>query len=247
MKQLNGKIALITGGNSGIGYAAAEAMTQAGAKVIITGRRKQALEKAAIELNAIPFISDQSSIADIEVMAQKIRTEYGKIDILFINAGITGKAMIQDVQLDQWNTIVDTNLKGAFFTLSRFIPLLNEGGSVVFLSSMIAEKPMQGSSVYGLTKAAINSIVKTAALELAPRKIRVNSVSPGPTNTGIFDKMGLDEEGKQKMRAALQQKIPIGAIGEPSDVAAMVIHLCSDASKFITGTDIKLDGGMTLN
>lgn len=247
MKQLNGKIALITGGNSGIGYAAAKAMTQAGAKVIITGRRKQALEKAAIELNAIPVIADQSSITDIEGMAQKVGSEYGKIDILFINAGITGKAMIQDVQPDQWNTLVDTNLKGAFFTLSRFIPLLNEGGSVVFLSSMIVEKPIQGSSVYGLTKAAINSIVKTAALELAPKKIRVNSVSPGPTNTGIFDKMGLDEEGKQKMRAALQQKIPIGEIGEPSDVAAMVLHLCSDASRFITGTDIKLDGGMTLN
>lgn len=246
MKQLNGKLALITGGNSGIGYAAAKAMVEAGANVIITGRRKEAVKKAAGELNAIPLIADQSSLSDIEAMAQKIASEFGKVDILFVNAGITGKSMIQDVHLDQWNTIVDTNLKGAFFTLSRFIPILNEGASVVFLSSIIAEKPIPGSSLYGLTKAAVNSIVKTAALELAPGKIRVNSISPGPTDTGIFDKMGLNEEGIQKIRAGLQQKIPIGEMGDPADVAAMVVFLCTNASKFITGADIRMDGGMTL-
>jgi len=247
MNKLNGQIALITGGNSGIGYATAKAMKQAGATVIITGRRWDAVEKAAIELDVIPVLSDQSNVGDIEALAVKIKADYGNIDILFINAGITGKALIKDVQPAVWNSIVDVNLKGAYFTLSRFIPLLNDGASVVFLSSVIATRSIAGSSIYALTKAGINSIVKTAALELATRKIRVNAVSPGPTDTAVFDKMGLDAKGMEAMKNVLQQKIPIGEIGDPADVAAMVIHLCTDASRFITGAEIKMDGGMTLN
>lgn len=247
MEKLNGKIAVITGGNSGIGYETALTMKQAGATVIITGRRKEAIEKAAAELGVIGVVCDQSNIIDIEDLAKKIAADFGSIDILFINAGITGKSMIKDVQLDQWNSIVDINLKGAFFTLSRFIPLLKEGASVVFLSSIIATRPIMGSSIYALTKAGINSVVKTAALELAPKKIRVNAVSPGPTNTGVFDKMGLDAKGMEAMKNALQQKIPIGEIGDPANVAAMVIHLCTDAARFITGTEIIMDGGMTIS
>lgn len=247
MEKLNGKIAVITGGNSGIGYETARAMKQSGATVIITGRRKEAVEKAAAELGIIPLVADQSNIDDIEALTQKVTDDYGSIDILFINAGITGKALIKDVQLEQWNSIVDINLKGAYFTLSRFIPLLKDGASVVFLSSVIATRSIAGSSVYALTKAGVNSIVRTAALELASRKIRVNAVSPGPTDTGVFDKMGLDAKGMETIKNALQQKIPIGEIGNPADVAAMVLHLCTDAARFVTGAEIVMDGGMTLS
>lgn len=246
MSTLKGKVAVITGGNSGIGYATAKEMKKQGATVIITGRRKEAIEEAAKELGVIAKVADQANMEAIAGLAASINEEFGNIDILFINAGITGKSEIKDATEALWNSVVDINLKGAYFTLSHFIRMINDGGSVVFLSSIVATRTIAGSSIYALSKAAINSVVQTAALELAPRNIRVNAVSPGPTETGVFDKMGLDDNTKAAVKNALQQKIPLKQIGHPDDVAAMVIHLCSDAAKFITGAEVKMDGGMTI-
>lgn len=247
MKPLNGKTAVITGGNSGIGYAAAKELQTQGATVIITGRRKEAIEKAAATLGVTPFVADQSKLADIEQLATAVHQQFGKIDILFINAGVTGKSSIEQTTEALFDEVTDINLKGAYFTLSRFIPYLNEGASVVFLSSISAIKHLAGSSIYSMTKAGLNSIVKTAALELAPRKIRVNAVSPGPTATDIFNKMGFDDNGIQQLKEVLQTKIPLNRLGESEDVAKMVAYFSTDAAKFITGSEIIMDGGFVLN
>ncbi|MET3036044.1 glucose 1-dehydrogenase [Chryseobacterium sp. NRRL B-14859] len=247
MKNLTNKIALVTGGNSGIGYATAKEFLELGATTIITGRRKQAVEDAAGEIGAIPLIADQSKLADIEQLVKEVQEQFGKLDILFINAGITGEAtLISDAKEDNFDSVMDINLKGAYFTLSKFIPVLNDGASVIFLSSNVASMNKPQSSVYQASKAALNTIAKTAALELADRKIRVNTVSPGPTRTEVLNK-SYDAEMVDGIWDNLAQILPLKKVGKPEDVAKMVTYLASDAASFITGSDFVIDGGMKIN
>jgi NAD(P)-dependent dehydrogenase (short-subunit alcohol dehydrogenase family) len=247
MDNLKNKVAVITGGNSGIGYATAKQLKEQGATVIITGRRKEAIETAAQELGVTAIVADQSSVADIENLALKVKADFGTVDILFVNAGIAGLGMIEQATEELFDSIMNVNFKGAYFTLSRFIPILKDGASVVFLSSNTASMPGPGSSVYSSSKTALNSIMKSAALELAPRKIRVNSVSPGPTETEVMNKVGLDTATvKSIMDAVVLEKVPLKQMGSSADVAKMVSHLSSDASKFITGADFIMDGGMSV-
>ncbi len=196
MEDLKGKIAIITGGNSGIGYATAQRLKENGAEVIITGRRKEALEKAAKDLKVTAIVADQSKLSDIENLTHQVKKQFGKIDILLINAGITKFAMIEETTENLFDEIMNVNFKGAYFTLSRFIPLLNNDASVIMLSSTSATISPQSASIYAASKAAINAVVKIAALELAPRRIRINAVSPGPIATEIMDKIGLTEDLK---------------------------------------------------
>ncbi|WP_293308105.1 SDR family oxidoreductase [Pedobacter sp. UBA5917] len=246
MNNLNGKKALVTGGNSGIGYATAKELKAQGADVIITGRRKDAIEKAAQELGVIGFVADQSEITAIEGLAGEVEKTFGKIDILFINAGVVEQSSIADATEKVFDTIIGINFKGAYFTLSKFIPLLNDGGSVVFLSSNTASMDFPSSSIYSSGKAALNSVMRIAALELAPRKIRVNSVSPGPTATEIMNKKGLNEEQLAGLNEWMIDRIPLKKIGKSEDVAKMVAFFCGDAATFITGAEILMDGGMSL-
>ncbi|RZJ54758.1 MAG: SDR family oxidoreductase [Flavobacterium sp.] len=247
MDNLKNKVAVITGGNSGIGYATAKQLKEQGATVIITGRRKEAIEAAAQELGVTAIVADQSSVADIENLASKVKANFGTVDILFVNAGIAGLGMIEQATEESFDSIMNVNFKGAYFTLSRFIPILKDGASVVFLSSNTASMPGPGSSVYSSSKTALNSIMKSAALELAPRKIRVNSVSPGPTETEVMNKVGLDTATvKSIMDSVVLEKVPLKQMGSSADVAKMVSHLSSDASKFITGADFIMDGGMSV-
>lgn len=246
MDNLKNKVAVITGGNSGIGYATAKQLKEQGATVIITGRRKEAIEKAASELGVTAIVADQSNVADTENLVAKVKQDFGQVDILFINAGITTKGTIEEATEELFDSVMDINFKGAYFTLSRFIPIMKDGASVVFLSSNTASMSYAGTSVYSSSKAALNSVVKIAALELAPRKIRVNSVSPGPTETEIMKKMGLDEAAVTTLMSAIVDTIPLKQMGTSEDVAKMVSHLSSDASKFITGADFIMDGGMVL-
>lgn len=247
MNTFSNKTAIVTGGNSGIGYATAKALVAKGARVIITGRRKEAIEKAGQEIGARPFVADQASLQDTQALYEAIREQYGKIDILFINAGITGgSASIEQATEDNFDNVMNINFKGAYFMLSKFIPLLNEGASVVILSSIVASTYHPNSSVYQASKAALNSIAKTAANELAPRKIRVNIVSPGPTKTEILTKVGLDEVTLQKLYDRLTDEIPLKKMGTAEDIAQLVIYLCDDPASFITGSEIIVDGGMTL-
>lgn len=246
MDNLKNKVAVITGGNSGIGYATAKQLKEQGATVIITGRRKEAIEKAASELGVHAIVADQSSVSDIENLALKVKEDFGQVDILFINAGITTKGTIEEATEELFDSVMNINFKGAYFTLSRFISILKDGSSVVFLSSNTASMSYAGTSIYSSSKAGLNSIVKIAALELAPRKIRVNSISPGPTETEIMKKIGLDEEGVNTLMSAIVDTIPLKQMGTSEDVAKMVSHLSSEASKFITGADFIMDGGMVL-
>lgn len=246
MENLNGKVALVTGGNSGIGYATAKELKEQGAKVIITGRRKEALEKAAAELGADSLLADQGKVADIEHLAATVKERYQKVDILFINAGVLGGASIESATEEAFDMVMDINLKGAYFTLSRFIPLLSDGASVVFLSSNTASMNGANSSVYSSSKAALNAIMKIAAIELAPRNIRVNAVSPGPTETEILNKAGYSDEQLSSVKNWIIDRVPLKKMGSAGDVGKMVAYFCGSAASFITGAEIIMDGGMSL-
>jgi NAD(P)-dependent dehydrogenase (short-subunit alcohol dehydrogenase family) len=247
MNTFKDKVALVTGGNSGIGYATAKELISHGARVIITGRRKEAIEKAAKEISATPFVADQASLTDTEALYEHVKNKFGKVDILFINAGITGTGgLIETATEDNFDKVMNINFKGAYFMLSRFAPLMREGSSVVILSSIVGSMYKPNSSVYQASKAALNSIAKTAAAELAARKIRVNIVSPGPTRTEVLNKSGMDEATVAGIFDHLTNIIPLNKIGTAEDVAKLVTYLCSNAASFITGSEFVIDGGLTL-
>jgi len=246
MENLKGKIALVTGGNSGIGFATAKELKAQGAEVIITGRRQEVINRAANELGVTGLLADQGSSLAIEQLAETVKARFGKVDILFINAGIVGGASIETATEETFDQVVNINYKGAYFTLSRFIPLLSDGASVVFLSSNTASMNGANSSIYSSTKSALNAVMRIAALELAPRKIRVNAVSPGPTQTEILNKLGLDQTARKGLDDWMIERIPLKKIGAADDVAKMVAYFCGDAASFITGAEIVMDGGMCL-
>ncbi len=242
MNSLKNKVAVITGGNSGIGYATAKALSKKGAKVIITGRRKEAIETAAAALQVNGLLADQSNLSDIEKLADQVRTQFGKVDILLINAGITKFAPIELMTEDVFDEIMNVNFKGAYFTLSKFIPILNDNASVVFLSSTSATISPQSASVYAASKSAINAVMKIAALELASRNIRVNAVSPGPVATEIMNKIGLDSN----LEKQLISSIPLLRMGKANEVADMITYLSGYSAAFITGSNFLLDGGQSI-
>ncbi|MGM9477134.1 SDR family oxidoreductase [Pedobacter sp. GSP4] len=245
MDYLKGKKALVTGGNSGIGFAAAIELKAQGADVIITGRRKDAVEEAASALGVTGMIADQGKVAEIEKLALQVEQDYGKIDILFINAGVLEHTSVENATEEAFDHVIGVNFKGAYFTLSRFIPLLNDGASVVFLSSNTASMNLANSSIYSSGKAALNAVMRIAASELAPRKIRVNSVSPGPTATAIMSK-SYTEEQLVEVNNWIIERVPLKKIGTAEDVGKMVAYFCGDAASFITGAEIIMDGGMSL-
>ena len=243
MTQLKRKVAVITGGNSGIGYSTAKELKDKGVQVIITGRRKEAIEKAAADLGVIGLVADQSNLKDIEQLASEVALRFGKIDILLVNAGITQFSTIEQMQESMFDAVMNVNLKGAYFTLSRFIPILKDGSSVILLSSSSATVHGPMTSIYSASKAAVNSIVKSAAIELAPRKITVNAVSPGAVATEILSKIGMDE----KMEQHIVGLIPLHRLGKAEEVARLISFLTSDDAKFITGAEYLVDGGHAIN
>jgi len=246
MEHLKGKIALVTGGNSGIGYATAEELKAQGAEVIITGRRETAVDEAAAALGVTGMIADQGNVNEIEKLALAVQQQFSKIDILFINAGVLENTIIENATEATFDNVIGVNFKGAYFTLSRFIPLLNDGASVVFLSSNTASMNAANSSIYSSGKSALNAVMRIAAIELAPRKIRVNSVSPGPTATEIMNKAGYTPEQLSQVNEWILERVPLKQIGKAEDVGKMVAYFCGDAASFITGAEIVMDGGMSL-
>ncbi len=242
MENLKDKVAVITGGNSGIGYATAKVLNEKGAKVIITGRRKEAIEKAASELNITGLMADQSNLSDIDRLVAEVSEQFGKVDVLLINAGITKFASIELITETMFDEIINVNFKGAYFTLSKFIPILNDNASVVLLSSTSATISPQSASVYAASKAALNAVTKIAALELASRKIRVNAVSPGPIATEIMNKLGLDNNVEEQ----IINSIPLSRLGKADEVANLITYLSSDNASFITGSNFLIDGGQSV-
>ena len=246
MKKFENKIAVITGGNSGMGYGTAKVLKEMGATVIITGRRQEAIDKAAQELGVHAILSDQGNLDDIDTLVTEVAEKFGKVDILYINAGISKTSSIELESPENFDSVMNINFRGVYFTLSKFIPHLNDGASVVVLSSVLASTVSPGLSVYSASKAAVNSFVKTAALELAARKIRVNAISPGAIDTELFTKMGLDSDTLSGMTDYLIGLTPIGRIGKPEEIGHLVAFLSSDEASFITGSDHIIDGGSTL-
>jgi NAD(P)-dependent dehydrogenase (short-subunit alcohol dehydrogenase family) len=247
MEKFKNKVVVITGGNSGIGYATAKEFIAQAATVIITGKRKDALEKASKEIGAIAILADQSNLQNIDNLVTEVKNSYGKVDVLFLNAGVAFFAPIEFTSEAQFDTMVDTNFKGSFFTLQKFIPVLNDGASVVFLTSGNTALNMPNSSVYSASKSAISHLAKIATKELAPRKIRVNTINPGPTQTEMQSKFGMDEATLNGMKAMIISQVPLAKMGVPEDVAKMVVYLSDDTtSSFITGAEFFIDGGMAL-
>jgi NAD(P)-dependent dehydrogenase (short-subunit alcohol dehydrogenase family) len=247
MNRFKDKVVVITGGNSGIGYATASMFVDEGAKVVITGRRKDALEKAATGIGATAILADQSKVNDLENMAREVQNSLGRVAVLVINAGVAQLSPIAFASEEQFDSVMDINLKGSFFTLQKLLPVLEDGASVIFISSNITSMVMPNSAIYAASKAGVNQLMKTAAKELAARKIRVNAISPGPTDTDIINKFGFDEATLEGAKRQILQSIPLQKTGVPGDVAALAAYLSDPAtSSFITGAEFLIDGGMVL-
>ncbi|MFN8672449.1 MAG: glucose 1-dehydrogenase [Candidatus Sericytochromatia bacterium] len=249
MSKLNQKLALVTGGSSGIGFAIAKDLLDEGAKVIITGRNSNNLDTAVKQLgnNAKGFLADTSNLDQIDYLVNFARESFGKIDTLVINAGVSKMTPTGQTSESTFDEIMDINFKGAVFTLEKFLPLLSEGASVINISSVSAYSNMPGMSIYSASKAALNSFTRSAAFDLAPRKIRVNAVNPGPVETPIFEKFGLPQETLLEFAKTIQNRIPLKRTGKPEEIAKLVSFLASDESLFITGSEINIDGGVNIN
>jgi NAD(P)-dependent dehydrogenase (short-subunit alcohol dehydrogenase family) len=246
MAKLAGKVALVTGGNSGMGLASAKLFAAEGAKVIITGRRKEDLDAAAKSLGApaLGIQGDVSKLSDLDRLFAAIKDKFGRLDVLFANAGVGELCPIGQVPEDQFDRQFAINVKGLFFTVQKALPLLRDGASIILNSSIAGYKGMEGMSVYSATKAAVRSFARTWTSDLKARKIRVNSLSPGPIETPIFGKMGLSEEQAAGFKQALPGMVPLGRIGSSDEIAKVALFLASDDSSYITGIDLTVDGGM---
>lgn len=247
MSTLSGKIAVVTGGNSGIGYASAKEFKSQGATVVITGRNSEKVKIAANELGVKGIVADVSDLSVIDNLVSQVKSDFGKVDILFVNAGIFQPAPIGQISEEMFDQQIGINFKGAVFTTEKFLPILNDGASIINLSSINAYTGMPNTAIYAASKAALNSYTRTAATELAPRKIRINSVNPGPIATPIFGKTGLDEEQLKGLGQAMQNRIPLKRYGQPEEIAKLVSFLASDDASFITGSEYNIDGGVNIN
>ena len=247
MNNLSGKTAVITGGNSGIGYATAKKFKANGANVIITGRSAERVRAAANELGVKGIVADVTNLSALDDLVGQVRNEFGQLDILFVNAGIFAPAPVGQNTEEMFDTQMGTNFKGAVFTIEKFLPVLKDGASIINLSSINAYTGMPNTAIYAASKAALNAYTRTAATELAPRNIRVNSVNPGPIATPIFGKTGMPEAQLNDFATAMQNRIPLKRFGQPDDIANLVAFLASDDASFITGSEYNIDGGMNVN
>jgi NAD(P)-dependent dehydrogenase (short-subunit alcohol dehydrogenase family) len=247
MSNLSGKTAVITGGNSGIGYATAKKFKADGANVIITGRSAERVQAAANELGVKGIVADVTNLSALNDLVEQVKNEFAQLDILFVNAGIFAPAPVGQNTEEMFDTQMGINFKGAVFTIEKFLPVLKDGASIINLSSINAYTGMPNTAIYAASKAALNAYTRTAATELAPRNIRVNSVNPGPVSTPIFGKTGMPEEHLNNFAAAMQNRIPLKRFGQPEDIANLVTFLASDDASFITGGEYNIDGGMNVN
>ena len=243
--KLEGKIALITGGNSGIGLATAKQFVNEGAYVFITGRREAELAAAKKQIgkNATAIQGDVSNLADLDRLFAQIKKEKGKIDIVFANAGIARYAPLGTITEDFFNSIFDINVKGVLFTVQKSLSLLRDGGSIILNASIVASKGLSSNSVYSATKAAVRSFARTWTTDLKNRRIRVNAISPGPIDTpGLSELLASSETGEQR-RKMISTTVPLGRFGRPEEIAKAVVFLASDDASYITGIELFVDGG----
>ncbi len=243
--KLQDKVALITGGTTGIGLAAAKLFHAEGARVFVTGRSEAGIAEARKQLppevEVLP--SDAADLDDVQALARTLKTRAGRIDVLFVNAGIARFLPIESVTPQAFDEQFGVNVRGAYFTIQQILPLMGSGGAIVLTTSVAADLGMASTSVYSATKAALSSLARTLANELAPRGIRVNEVSPGPIETPIFGKIGLTAEQVDGMSAL----VPLKRLGTAEEVARAALFLASADSSFLLGAKVRIDGGLALN
>jgi NAD(P)-dependent dehydrogenase (short-subunit alcohol dehydrogenase family) len=246
--KLEGKIAVITGGNSGIGLATAKRFVSEGAYVFITGRRQKELDVALSEIgkNVVGIQGDVSNLEDLDRLYNTVKDQKGNLDILFANAGIAQFAPLGDISEEHYDNIFRINVKGVLFTVQKVLPLFHDsgGGSIILNASIGSSKGVQESSVYSATKAAVRSFARTWTVDLRHRKIRVNAISPGPIDTPIFSNLLQNEEQSEQFKKNIVNTVPMGRMGSPDEVAKAVSFLASNDSSYITGIELFVDGGL---
>jgi NAD(P)-dependent dehydrogenase (short-subunit alcohol dehydrogenase family) len=245
MGKLEGKIALITGGNSGIGLATAKQFVNEGAYVFITGRRQSELDAAVKQIgkSVAAVQGDVSKLGDLDRLFAQIKREKGRLDIVFANAGVATYAPFGTITEEHYDSIFNINVKGLLFTVQKALPLLPDGASVILNASIVASKGFSSNSVYSATKAAVRSFARTWTTDLKDRRIRVNAVSPGPIETpGLHDLLASSAAGEERLKM-LSNSVPLGRLGTSDEIAKAVVFLASDDSSYITGTELFVDGG----
>ena len=246
MARLQGKIAVITGGTTGIGAATARLFRDEGATVVVTGANPNNLAKAQAELAGIEVIlSDQADPAASKALADDVAARHGRIDILFVNAGIAAFSPLEQLTLEDFDRQFDINVRGALFAAKAATPHIPSGGSIIFTASTAASSGMPEASVYSATKAAVRSFGRSLGAELAPKGIRVNIISPGPIETPIFGKSGLSAEQIEGFKSGITARVPLGRIGRAEEIAAAVLFLAAEAT-FVTGEEIVAGGGLVV-
>jgi NAD(P)-dependent dehydrogenase (short-subunit alcohol dehydrogenase family) len=246
MKRLEGKVAVVTGGNSGIGLATAKRLQEEGARVAISGRSKKTLDEAVrtIGNGLVAVQSDVTRLTDVDKLYAEVSQKLGKIDVLFVNAGVAKFAPLAETSEGLYDEQFDINIKGAYFTIQKALPLLNDGASIILNTSVAGSTGFAGASAYSATKAALRSLARTAAAELVGRGIRVNAVAPGPIVTPILGRSGLPKEAIDEFTNGVTANVPMKRFGQPEEVAGVVAFLASQDASYITGVEINVDGGL---
>jgi NAD(P)-dependent dehydrogenase (short-subunit alcohol dehydrogenase family) len=243
--KLEGKVAVVTGGNSGIGLATAKRFVAEGAYVFITGRRKAQLEAVVKEIgnNVSGVQGDVANLSDLDRLYAEVKDKKGRIDILFANAGTAELAPLGKITEEHFDQIFNTNVKGLLFSVQKALPLIPDGASIILNASIVASTGNPAFSVYSATKAAVRSFARTWILDLKERKIRVNAISPGPIGTPGLDGLAQTEGGSDELKAAFVASVPLGRMGTPDEIARAAVFLASDDSSYVTGTELFVDGG----
>ncbi len=247
MSKLKNKVAVITGANSGIGLATAKRYLQEGAKVVLSGRRKEALDEVAktLEGDFITVVADVAKDEDNINLIQQATNHYGKIDILFLNAGIAPIAPTTDITSEHYNEIFDINVKGPILATKEALPHINDGGTILFTGSIVNQKGFDGLSVYSASKGALRSFTRVLTSEVKSRGIRVNTIAPGPIETPLYGKMGLPQEVVEEMGKGFAASVPLGRFGTSEEIANAALFLASDEASYINGVELEIDGGLS--
>jgi len=248
MGKLDGKNALITGGTTGIGLASARLFHHEGARVYVTGRNPETLAEARKLLPPEVAIlqADSGSLEELDRLIGQLKVQAGRLDILFVNAGVGEFRALEEASEAHWDRIMDINLKGAFFLTQKALPLLGQGASVIYTTSVVGRKGFPGAAAYSASKAGLAGLARVLAVELAPRGIRVNSLAPGPIDTPIHGKLGMTPEGLDAFRAGIAQRVPMKRMGTDEEVAGAALFLASKDSAFMTGDEVLVDGGVAI-
>jgi NAD(P)-dependent dehydrogenase (short-subunit alcohol dehydrogenase family) len=245
MNKLEGKIAVITGGSSGIGLATAKRFVTEGAYVFVTGRRQTELKVAVRDIgkNVTDVQGDVSNLADLDRLYSIVKQQKGHIDILFANAGLGEFSTLEKISEAHFDKTFDVNVKGLLFTVQKAVPLFKDGGSIILNSSIAASKGVEGFSVYSASKAAVRSFARTWTVDLRHHNIRVNAISPGPIDTPAFSDLMQNEEHSRQLKKDLVSNVPLRRMGTPDEVAKVATFLASDESSYVTGIELFVDGG----